>query len=88
MHSASFVKETCGALDVCRPRGAKAPSDTQSLSSACASRRTISGGPHNVKLCRGRFHKMQVGGRAVPKGTTRRGRPPATLTRPSVTNCR
>ena len=33
----------------------------------------------NVKLCRGRFHKMQVGGRAVPKGTTRRGRPPAPL---------
>jgi len=30
-------------------------------------------------LCRGRFHKMQVGGRAVPKGTTRRGRPPAPL---------
>ena len=35
--------------------------------------------PHNVKLCRGRFQKMQVGGRAVPKGTTRRGRPPATV---------
>ncbi len=35
--------------------------------------------PPNVKLCRGRFHKMQVGGRAVPKGTTRCGRPPASL---------
>jgi hypothetical protein len=38
----------------------------------------------NVWLCCGRFHKMQVGGRAVPKGTTRRGRPPAAITRPSA----
>ena len=38
----------------------------------------------NVKLCCGRFHKMQVGGRAVPKGTTERGRPPASLLRPSA----
>ena len=39
---------------------------------------------YNVKLCRGRFHKMQVGGRTVPKGTTRCGRPPASLDRPSA----
>ena len=38
----------------------------------------------NVKLCCGRFHKMQVGGRAVPKGTIERGRPPASLPRPSA----
>ena len=38
----------------------------------------------NVWLCCGRFHKMQVGGRAVPKGTTERGRPPASLTRPTA----
>ena len=43
---------------------------------------------HNVKLCRGPFHKMQVGGRAIPKGTKEHGRPPASLARPSVTNCR
>jgi hypothetical protein len=29
-------------------------------------------------------NKMQVGGRAVAKGTTERGRPPASLTRPSA----
>ena len=39
---------------------------------------------HNVKLCCGRFHKMQVGGRAIPKGTKEHGRPPASLTRPSA----
>ena len=38
----------------------------------------------NVSLCRGFFHKMQVGGRAVPKCTIKRGRPPASLTRPSA----
>ena len=43
---------------------------------------------HNVWLCRGRFHKTQVGGRAEPKGTIQRGRPPASLRRPSVTNLR
>jgi hypothetical protein len=40
--------------------------------------------PANVKLCCGRFHKMQVGGRAIPKGTKEHGRPPASLTRPSA----
>jgi len=41
-----------------------------------------------VGLCCGRFHKMQVSGRAVPNGTKARGRSPASLSRPSDTKRR